>query len=44
VIIGVTGQVLDEDVKTFMKAGVNLVLGKPIMIDDIKNALAHFFS
>ncbi len=40
-IIGVTGNVLPEDVTSFLSVGANAVLGKPVKISDLQNMLAH---
>ena len=40
-IVGVTGNVLDEDVRTFLEAGADCVLGKPLRFSTI-SSLVHF--
>ena len=39
-IIGVTGNVMDDDVEKFKKKGVDEVLGKPVKNDDLRELLA----
>tara|TARA_A100001015_G_scaffold263147_1_gene309900 strand:- start:54 stop:1280 length:1227 start_codon:yes stop_codon:yes gene_type:complete len=41
-IIGVTGNVMDDDVEKFKKKGVNEVLGKPVKNDDLRELLARY--
>ena len=36
-IIGITGNVLPEDIASFKKSGANEVLSKPVKIDEIQN-------
>ena len=36
-IVGVTGNVLDEDVRTFLQAGADCVLGKPVRFSTISS-------
>jgi CheY-like chemotaxis protein len=40
-IIGVTGNVLPEDISAFKKSGANEVLSKPVTIDEIQNILTE---
>ena len=35
-IIGITGNVLPEDIRSFKKSGANEVLSKPVKIDQIE--------
>jgi CheY-like chemotaxis protein len=39
-IIGVTGNVMDEDVKEFEQAGADLILTKPVRMDVLNKVLA----
>ena len=41
-IIGVTGDVLDEDINKFMEKGSNEVLGKPVNNEDLQNLLIRY--
>ena len=41
-IIGVTGNVMDDDVEKFKKKGVDEVLGKPVKNDDLRELLARY--
>ena len=38
-IVGITGNVLDEDVQTFLSAGADTVLGKPLRLNVISSLL-----
>jgi DNA-binding response OmpR family regulator len=40
-IIGVTGNVFEEDVKDYMDAGVDMVLSKPLRMDVLMLLLKH---
>jgi len=40
-IIGITGQILDEDMNSFIRAGADLVLGKPLQCRSLKLLLHH---
>ena len=40
VVIGVTGNVTDEDVDDFVKQGVDLVILKPLTVESFENAMA----
>jgi CheY-like chemotaxis protein len=40
-IIGVTGNVLDDDVKEYLQAGADLVIGKPLRMDLLEKLLIH---
>ena len=41
-IVGVTGDVMDEDMKKFIEIGANGVLGKPVSNEDLQEALIRF--
>ena len=41
-VIGVTGNVLDDDVIEFLAAGADIVLGKPIKMTLLSTILHHF--
>ena len=34
-IIGVTGNVLDDDIQKYLQAGADLILGKPLKMDKL---------
>jgi CheY-like chemotaxis protein len=40
-VVGVTGNILDEDVANFVSAGADMVLGKPVKINMLKMLLNH---
>ena len=40
-VVGVTGNVLDEDVGKFIAAGADMVLGKPVKLDMLRMLLLH---
>ena len=41
-IVGVTGDIMDEDMKKFMEKGANGVLGKPVKNEDLQEALIRY--
>jgi DNA-binding response OmpR family regulator len=43
-IIGVTGNVLDDDVKEYLEAGADLVIGKPLRMELLNKLLMHIQS
>ena len=43
-IIGVTGNVLDDDVKEYLQAGADLVIGKPLRMNLLDKLLMHIQS
>jgi len=40
-IIGITGNVLDEDVRDYLIAGADMVLAKPIKMEKLGMVLSH---
>ena len=40
-IVGVTGNVLDDDVDEYLKAGADIVLAKPLKLDLLQTLLNH---
>jgi DNA-binding response OmpR family regulator len=40
-IIGVTGNVLDDDVNEYLEAGADLVIGKPLRMELLNKLLVH---
>jgi osomolarity two-component system response regulator SKN7 len=42
IIIGVTGNVMPDDVKTFIDHGADAVFGKPVSFDDFESFLRDF--
>lgn len=40
-IIGVTGNVLDDDVKSYLKAGADLVLPKPVIMESLLKVIEY---
>lgn len=40
-IVGVTGNVLDEDISAFLSAGVDLILSKPLRMNSLQLLLKH---
>jgi CheY-like chemotaxis protein len=40
-IIGVTGNVLDDDVKEYLEAGADMVIGKPLRMELLDKLLLH---
>ena len=43
-IIGVTGNVLDDDIKEYLQAGADMVIGKPLRMDLLDKLLMHIQS
>jgi len=41
-IVGVTGDVMDEDMKKFIEKGANGVLGKPVKNEDLQEVLIRY--
>ena len=41
-IIGITGNVMDDDIQLFMERGANEVLAKPIKVGDFKDLLVRY--
>ena len=41
-IVGVTGDIMDEDMKKFMEKGANGVLGKPVKNEDLQEVLIRY--
>ena len=42
IIIGVTGNVMPDDVKTFVNRGADAVFGKPVSFDDLELFLKDY--
>ena len=40
-VVGVTGNVLDDDVMEYLAAGADLVLGKPVKVDMLRMLIRH---
>lgn len=40
-IVGLTGNVMDEDVEEYLRAGADLVLAKPLQMNKLEILLAH---
>ena len=40
-IIGVTGNVLDDDVKEYLQAGADMIIGKPLQMNLLDKLLVH---
>lgn len=40
-VVGVTGNVLDDDVVEYLSAGADIVLGKPVKVDVLKMLIRH---
>ena len=40
-VVGVTGNVLDEDVVEYVNAGADMVMGKPVKTDMLKMLVRH---
>ena len=40
-VVGVTGNVLDDDVVEYLAAGADLVLGKPVKVDMLRMLVNH---
>ena len=40
-IVGVTGNMLDDDVDEYLKAGADIVLAKPLKLDLLQTLLNH---
>ena len=40
-VVGVTGNVLDEDVREYLAAGADMVLGKPVKMDMLRMLIRH---
>ena len=43
-IVGLTGNVMDEDVDEYLRAGADLVLAKPLQMNKLEILLAHVAS
>ena len=40
-VVGVTGNVLDDDVVEYLAAGADMVLGKPVKVDMLRMLISH---
>ena len=40
-VVGVTGNVLDDDVIEYLAAGADIVLGKPVKVDMLRMLIRH---
>ena len=40
-VVGVTGNVLDDDVMEYLSAGADMVLGKPVKVDMLRMLIRH---
>ena len=40
-VVGVTGNVLDDDVVEYLAAGADMVLGKPVKVDMLRMLINH---
>lgn len=40
-VVGVTGNVLDDDVMEYLAAGADMVLGKPVKMNMLKMLISH---
>ena len=40
-VVGVTGNVLDDDVLEYLSAGADMVLGKPVKVDMLRMLIRH---
>ena len=40
-VVGVTGNVLDDDVMEYLAAGADMVLGKPVKVDMLRMLIRH---
>ena len=40
-VVGVTGNVLDDDVIEYLAAGADMVLGKPVKVDMLRMLIRH---
>ena len=43
-IIGVSGNILDDDVSNFISSGANEVIGKPTKLNDLKIILEKYIT
>lgn len=41
IIAGVTGNVLEDDIRSYLKAGADIVLAKPLQVTNLVNLLTH---
>merc|ERR1712023_47489 len=41
IVIGLTGDAMDEDIKTFMSSGADIVMSKPLNYQDLCNILDY---
>ena len=40
-VVGVTGNILDDDVIEYLAAGADMVLGKPVKVDMLRMLMSH---
>eukprot|EP01035_Chromulina_nebulosa_P032291 gene32291-biopygen20824 len=40
-VVGVTGNILDDDVIEYLSAGADMVLGKPVKVDMLRMLIRH---
>ena len=40
-VVGVTGNILDDDVVEYLAAGADMVLGKPVKVDMLRMLIRH---
>ena len=40
-VVGVTGNVLDDDVMEYLAAGADMILGKPVKVDMLRMLISH---
>ena len=40
-VVGVTGNILDDDVAEYLAAGADMVLGKPVKLDMLRMLIRH---